>query len=526
MPNNNTATIFGPKSSMSPTSDNVIGFALPMFEDIFLFSCELAASLVRPPYYGDEIDLGFWEKLNLEFGSPSIDIKVVCIGDSLTSGYGGSGTSYTSVWTDISGYTIINSGSFGDTSSGMLARFNTDVIANSPDYCIIECGMNDYLTGIPLATCESNIDSMVALCLANNIEPRFVHYIPRENQLILASVSNVNAMMQYLEDVWTYISNLGYPCVLLNDSTDYDTSNSNINYFSSDYIHPNSDGYYQWANQIQREFFDMNTSSSTVANDVYTLHQGWKYQYYYTTKRFKILDENGNTVYDKYDVRKVSQFPIDYSVHKNHQFEIIIGDASETSTFYVPAVLVKKVYGDSPTVNNGRIPVINNVYLPNDGDFSNYLCTDLQRVEQTYTDSYMEYTFNSNWELFKSPFTIHGVQGKIDIDFANKTSPTSQVYEDNFKPFKVIKQPMTFRAMMLNYTWILAILGLTMYPMLEPILRGGEEQNNRPVYEPWLIWGVFKFLGNHEYGGPYYPWDDPDEPDIDVLDGISPNWSY
>ena len=69
-------------------------------------------------------------------------------------------------------------------------------------------------------------------------------------------------------------------------------------------------------------------------------------------------------------------------------------------------------------------------------------------------------------------------------------------------------------------------MGLTMFPMLEPILRANETQNNRPVYEPWLIWGVYKFLGNHEYGGPGYPWDDEDTPDIDVLNDLSPNWSY
>lgn len=525
MANDNTATPFGPVGIMSPTIDACLGFCKPMFEGIFLFSSELAASMERPPYYGDEITLGFWEKLNMEFGSPSTNIKVVCIGNSLTEGYGGSGTSYPSVWKELSGYDIVNAGYFGDTSSGMLARFNTDVISESPDYCIIGCGINDYITGISLSTCKSNIDDMVALCLANNIEPRFIHYIPRENQLILAGISNINDMIDYMNDLWDYIKSLGYPHTLLNDSTDYNISNANMSYFFNDYIHPNGSGYYQWANQIQREFFDISKSSSSIENEVYPLNEGWKYKYYYTPKRFVILDENDNTIYDKYDVTVVSQFPIDYSVHKNHQFEIIIGDASETSTFYIPAVLVKKIYGDSPAVNNGVVTVINNCYLPN-AEFSNYLDTDCQRIEQIYEDSYMEYSFNPSYELVKYPSTIGGTQGHIGIDFVNKAIPSSQVYEDNFIPFYAIKVPVTFKACMLQYRWILAIMGLTMFPMLEPILRPEEEQNNRPVYEPWLIWGVFKFLGNHEYDGPYYPWDDEDTPNIDVLDGVSPNWSY
>ena len=138
----------------------------------------------------------------------------------------------------------------------------------------------------------------------------------------------------------------------------------------------------------------------------------------------------------------------------------------------------------------------------------------------------MEYSFNPSYELVKYPSTIGGTQGHIGIDFVNKAIPSSQVYEDNFIPIYAVKVPVTFKACMLQYRWVLGILGLTMFPMLEPILRPEEEQNNRPVYEPWLIWGVFKFLGNHEYGGPYYPWDDEDTPNIDVLDGVSPNWSY
>lgn len=372
MPNNNTATIFGPESSMSPTSDNAIGFCQPMFEDIFVFSCELAASMERPPYYGDEIDLGFWEKLNMDFGEPSTNIKVVCMGDSLTEGYGGGGVSYPSVWEEVSGYDIINAGVSGETSGQILARFLTDVVAESPDYCVIDCGTNDYMQGVPLATCKDNIDSMIALCLANGIEPRFVHYTQRENQLILAqsvyTIPSISDCMQYLNDVWEYIESLGYRCILLNEATDYDSSNANMNYFYNtynDYVHPNADGYTQWAYLVQQKFFDMSESGSSVSNDVYHLYGGWVYRYYYTQKRFVILDENENTIYDSYNIITLSQFPIDYSVHKSHQFEIIIGDASEMSTFYIPTKLVEKKYGDSPTVNNGRIPVINNCYLPN-----------------------------------------------------------------------------------------------------------------------------------------------------------------
>jgi hypothetical protein len=518
MANTNTATLFGPDGIMSPTSDRILGFCHPIFEGIFLFSSELASSMDRPPYFGDRISLGFWGKLGINFGSPELEkIKVVCIGGTLTA------INWVSLWADLIGANVVNKGIVNDTSVNMLTRFQQDVIDLQPDYCIIECGFDDYIGGISLQSCKDNIDAMVALCLANNIEPRFVHYIQRNNQLQLAIAYegysfDIDSIKQYLSDIWEYESSLGYKCILFNNSTDVDDNNAGMQYFYNstiNYIQPNSDGCYQWAVQLHIAFIDISSSHDTQ-NLVYTLHEGWKYKYYYNQKRFVVQDENENVIYDKDNVTVISQFPIDFKIHKTHQFEIIINDASTMSTFYVPAELVKKVYGDSPIVNNGNISVINNNYLPNT-EFSNYL--DIWHLSKL-SDSYMKYNINPKYDLVKYPSTIGGTQGNIDM---NKIMPTSRVYGDSFIPSYAVKVPITFRAQLLEYRMVLAILGLTMFPMLESILRPDEEQNNRPIYEPWLIWGVYKFLGNHEYD---WPWDDEDAPNIDVLDGISPNWSY
>lgn len=373
MPIESKATILNINQSMSPSSDNAIGFCKPMFEDIFLFSCELAASMDRPPYYGDEIDLGFWEKLNMEFGEPDGTLKIVCMGNSLTEGFGGGGTNWPDVWKDLSGYDVINKGISGETSGQMLARFNADVVSQSPNYCIIECGTNDGMQDVPISQCKANIQAMVNLCLANNIKPRFVHYIQRYNQMQLALDSgkyifDPNYMAQYLEDVWEYEQSLGYPCLLLNNATDVDKDNADMSYFyntENDFVHPNALGYEQWGRYVRLGFVDISSSSSGIDNHIYSLHEGWKYKYYYNQKKFIILDENEVIIYEKDNVTTINQFPIDFSVHKSHQFEIIISDASDISTFYIPTGLVKKVYRDSPTVNNGYIPVINNCYLPN-----------------------------------------------------------------------------------------------------------------------------------------------------------------
>ena len=100
-------------------------------------------------------------------------LKIVCIGDSLTYHTNTYICQTNLLWPALlqarTGHTIINKGISGNTSAEMLARFTTDVIANSPDYCIIECGGNDPMnwdTGT-----MGRIEQMADLCRANSIIP-------------------------------------------------------------------------------------------------------------------------------------------------------------------------------------------------------------------------------------------------------------------------------------------------------------------------------------------------------------------
>lgn len=127
--------------------------------------------------------------------------KIVCIGDSLTSVYAatdaGGNLIYESVvsgygwihwvspdklWTNLvslqTGLEMINKGIASQTSTQLLARFQTDVIALKPDLCIIEEGANDAFKKVPLATTQANIIAMVNLCKQNNIIPLIMNCIP------------------------------------------------------------------------------------------------------------------------------------------------------------------------------------------------------------------------------------------------------------------------------------------------------------------------------------------------------------
>ncbi len=99
-------------------------------------------------------------------------MKIVCLGDSLTYGFG---ARRSKVWTKIaqdkSGIEIINEGICGDTTNGMMARFHNAVYAKSPDAVLIMGGVNDLIVGSDLGAVKSNIMSMSHQSIARYIDP-------------------------------------------------------------------------------------------------------------------------------------------------------------------------------------------------------------------------------------------------------------------------------------------------------------------------------------------------------------------
>ncbi|NLK71598.1 MAG: hypothetical protein GX285_01095 [Clostridiales bacterium] len=99
-------------------------------------------------------------------------MKFVCIGDSLTFGYG---VAKNQCWTRILegkfNTEVVNKGINGQLTSDMTLRYNRDVIQEKPDHVIIMGGTNDFLHGMPLNTVIDNIIFMVNLTLEKNIVP-------------------------------------------------------------------------------------------------------------------------------------------------------------------------------------------------------------------------------------------------------------------------------------------------------------------------------------------------------------------
>lgn len=99
-------------------------------------------------------------------------MKIVCIGDSITYGYG---IYPNKTWIEIAkqrtGHEILNYGINGDTSGGMLARFNEDVIFQKPQYVHIMGGVNDLICIGNLDIVKPNIMAMVSQAQNADIKP-------------------------------------------------------------------------------------------------------------------------------------------------------------------------------------------------------------------------------------------------------------------------------------------------------------------------------------------------------------------
>lgn len=106
--------------------------------------------------------------------------KIAFLGDSITRGIGYGGVTAADTFARkigvASGYAasdIINAGVSSNTSTQMLARLNSDVIAAGANVCVIMAGNNDAAGSptVPVATYEANLRAMIASLNAAGVKP-------------------------------------------------------------------------------------------------------------------------------------------------------------------------------------------------------------------------------------------------------------------------------------------------------------------------------------------------------------------
>lgn len=99
-------------------------------------------------------------------------MRIVCMGDSLTYGYG---VKRAAAWPALVSHMledveIINRGISGDTTSGMMSRFEKDVLEKNPQTMFLMGGSNDIFFSHSIAGAKNNIAAMVNRCFYEGIK--------------------------------------------------------------------------------------------------------------------------------------------------------------------------------------------------------------------------------------------------------------------------------------------------------------------------------------------------------------------
>lgn len=98
--------------------------------------------------------------------------KILALGDSLTAGYGvASDEAWPSLLANKTGWTVINGGISGNTSSDALARLPALMEEHTPVLVFITLGGNDMLRHVPTQETITNLEKMIALVRVHGAKP-------------------------------------------------------------------------------------------------------------------------------------------------------------------------------------------------------------------------------------------------------------------------------------------------------------------------------------------------------------------
>lgn len=175
-------------------------------------------------------------------------MKLVCIGDSLTYGYG---VYSEKCWVELLGKNlnieVINKGVNGDTTAGILSRSSKDILQLKPSHVIIMAGTNDLLLNYPLNNIIDNIKFILEEIKINNIIPILALQPPIVNDLAIKhwdkyiDYKTVNEnLLEYIKILQTFACKNNIDFI---NFYDYFIKTKDIINLYSDGIHPNSLGH-------------------------------------------------------------------------------------------------------------------------------------------------------------------------------------------------------------------------------------------------------------------------------------------
>lgn len=175
-------------------------------------------------------------------------MRIICIGDSLTYGYG---VYSDECWVELLhknlNTNIINKGINGDTTTGILSRCSKDILKLAPSQVIVMAGTNDILLGYSIDNVIDNIKFLCQEIKNNNISPILALQPPVIENLaeiywdkyIDYRRININ-LFNYINEIKTYSAKNHIDTINFYDSF---IKNKDIINLYSDGIHPNKEGH-------------------------------------------------------------------------------------------------------------------------------------------------------------------------------------------------------------------------------------------------------------------------------------------
>jgi acyl-CoA thioesterase-1 len=176
-------------------------------------------------------------------------MTIVCLGDSITFGYG---VPAKSGWVSLaqmeSGHEMINAGISGDTTGGMLSRFDRDVLSQKPDAVMLLGGINDLIAGCGAGPIRSNVTAMAQQAVARSMRvligtlpPVYPPYLPAE---WLPTFQLWAGEQEYqLYQSWLPVFAEGFHCSLVDFYRSFQCQAAAPESYLFDGLHPNQSGH-------------------------------------------------------------------------------------------------------------------------------------------------------------------------------------------------------------------------------------------------------------------------------------------
>lgn len=252
---------------------------------------------------------------------------------------------------------------------------------------------------------------------------------------------------------------------------------------------------------------------SSDTSNAFHYNENYIYTWNTITNEFSIMDKTtGEYVFNKKDCHTLSDLDIDLDIVSSCNFILIVEYkrveseiiTAKRQNVVLHAVPEKYSYGVDNSYYADRVRPYkkddpdnptNNIYDIMSLPKTEAVFTNEQHIETTKPNigdgsdddndrmkKIMDNVFNKYVQTTYVPPT-------------NRMLPNNYLYLPNkYTPFTIVDTKKKLRATQIKLTFTLAELSICLYNMLLSIQRPEETINNRPIYEPWLVWGFYKLI--------------------------------